>query len=396
MKAERNIKNVAGKTNEIRRLAISKSEITQLPTRIQFDRKEVVRGMRIPFRWITPILCVLLIAGCASSGPTTSASVSTTTAAPASPSASSAVSPTTSQPVSAVQPSLLEGQAIFDRADDMISSAKHSVLLEMYELGNLREIALLEQKADSGILVLALLDGSEKQTAKAIPELEAHHVKVQVATSPLIQKGGIQHAKMLVIDDSQVLIGGMNWGTGSVENADADVYEEGTTANEAQSVFEADWRQLGASLPAEVTDETISSPDILSGKPLLSAILTDLDQAKTIQAAFFELSNHELINKLAERAKAGANVQVLLDTRMEKQINSKAAKALSSAGVQVQFYPSNQVLHAKMIVTDSVVIVGSANGSYDAFTRNHELDLLMSDSSVLKQAQADFETMYAK
>ena len=54
---------------------------------------------------------------------------------------------------------------------------------------------------------------------------------------------------------------------------------------------------------------------------------------------------------------------------MEKKINSQAAKELSSAGVQVQFYPSNQVLHAKMIVTDS---------------------------SVLKQAQADFETMYAK
>ena len=216
----------------------------------------------------------------------------------------------TSKPVSAVQPSLLEGQAIFDRADDMISSAKHSILLEMYELGNSREIALLEQKADSGIPVLALLDGSEKQTIKAIPELEAHYVKVQVATSPLIQKGGIQHAKLLVTDDSQVLIGGMNWGTGSVENADADVYEEGATANEAQSVFDADWRQLGASLPAGVTDETIAGQDILSGKPLLSAILSDLDQAKTIQAAFFELSNHELINKLAERAKALRNSRV--------------------------------------------------------------------------------------
>ncbi|SPF47513.1 conserved exported hypothetical protein [Candidatus Desulfosporosinus infrequens] len=344
--------------------------------------------MRIPFRWITPLLGVLLIAGCASSGTPTAASVSPTTV-------SSALS-TTSQPVSAVQPSLLEGQSIFDCADNMIRSAKHSILLEMYELGNAREITLLEQKADSGIPVLALLDGSEKQTAKAILELEAHHVKVQVATSPLIQKGGIQHAKMLVIDDSQVLIGGMNWGTGSVENADADVYEEGTTANEAQSVFEADWRQLGASLPIGVTEEPISGRDILSGKSLLSAILADLDRAKTVQAAFFELSNHELINKLADRAKAGANVRVLLDTRMEKNINSQAAKELNSAGVQVRFYPSNQVLHAKMIVTDSVVIVGSANGSVSAVTRNHELDLVTSDSSVLKQAQADFETMYAK
>ena len=42
------------------------------------------------------------------------------------------------------------------------------------------------------------------------------------------------------------------------------------------------------------------------------------------------------------------------------------------------------MLHAKMIVTDSIVIVGSANGSANAFTRNHELNLVTNDSSVLK------------
>ena len=327
-------------------------------------------------------MSVLLLAGCGSSEATTASLVSST-------------SSMTSQKVSNTQPSLLEGQAIFDRADNMISSAQHSILLEMYELGDTREISLLEQKADSGVPVLALLDGSEKETAKAIPELEAHHVKVQVAASPLIQKGCIQHAKMLVVDDNQVLIGGMNWGYGSVKNADADVYMLGATAKEAQGVFESDWRMLGASLPAGIIIEKTSNQDILSGKPLLNAILTELDHAQTIQAALFELSNYELINKLIERSKAGAKVQVLLDTHMGKKINSRTAEQLSSAGVQVKLYPENQVLHAKMIVTDRVAIVGSANGSYYAFSRNHEADIVTSDSGVLKQAQADFEAMFA-
>jgi len=327
-----------------------------------------------------------LLAGCASSGAST-----ITTAIHA-----SSIPAPTSQPVSATQSSFLEGQAIFDRADNMISSAQHSILLEMYELGDPREISLLEQKADSGVPVLALLDGSEKQTAKTIPELKAHHVKVQIANAPLIQKGGIQHAKMLVVDDSQVLIGGMNWGHGSIENADADVYIQGGTAKEAQSVFETDWYRLGNSLPDGVAVEDIQATDILSGRPLLTTILTELDHAQTIQMALFELSNHEIINKLIERAKAGAKVQVLLDTRMEKQINSQAADQLRSAGIQVRFYPGNQVLHAKMIVTDHVAIVGSANCSYNAFARNHELDIVTSNPVVLEQAQSNFEVMFAK
>ncbi len=340
-------------------------------------------GIRIPFRWLTPLMGVLLLAGCASSAATSASLVSSTPVM-------------TSQMDSALRPSVLEGQAIFDRADYMIGSAQHSILLEMYELGNTREISLLEQKADSGITVLAILDGSEKQTAKAIPELEAHHVKVQVAAAPLIQKGGIQHAKMLVVDDTQVLIGGMNWGSGSVKNADVDVYMLGAIAKEAQGVFESDWRMSGASLPAGIIIENTTNQDILYGKPLLSAILTELDHAQTIQVALFELSNNELINKLIERSKAGVKVKVLLDTRMEKKINSRAAEQLRSAGVQVKLYPENQVLHAKVIVTDHVVIVGSANGSYDAFSKNHELDIVTSDPAVLKQAQADLEAKFAK
>ncbi|KLU61763.1 cardiolipin synthase [Peptococcaceae bacterium CEB3] len=344
-------------------------------------KREVKPGMRISFRWIAPLLGIFLLAGCSGA---TNANIA--------PSVPAATPPATS----ITQPSLLEGQAIFDRADNMIRSAQHSILLEMYELGDAREIALLEQKAESGIPVLAVLDGSERETAKAIPELEAHHVKVQIAVAPLIEKSGIQHAKMLVVDDSQVLIGGMNWGYGSVENADADVYTHGATAKEAQSVFESDWRKLGATIPAGVPLENTSAQDILSGRPLLKAILTELNHAQTIQAALFELSNRQIIGKLAERAKAGAKVQVLLDTRMEKEINSRAAKQLSNVGVQVKFYPGNQVLHAKMIVTDHVTIIGSANGSYDAFTRNHELDLLTRNPGVMKEAHADFEAMLAR
>lgn len=286
--------------------------------------------------------------------------------------------------------SLLAGQAIFDKADAMIQNAQHSVLLEMYELGDSKEINLLGQKAESGVPVLVILDGSEKHSKQAISDLENHHVQVKVAAPPLIQSRGIMHAKMLVVDDSQVLIGGMNWGPGSVENADADVYTQGGTAHEAQGVFESDWRTMGVTVPSGVNDESSSAQDILTGQPLVSAIESTLDRAQTIQAVLFELSNRDIINELCKRAQAGAKVQVVLDSRMEKSINSRAANTLRKAGVEVQFYPKNQVLHEKMLIADDTVIIGSANYSYNAFTRNHELDLVTGDKNVVAQAKDDF------
>jgi cardiolipin synthase len=198
------------------------------------------------------------------------------------------------------------------------------------------------------------------------------------------------HAKMLVVDDAQVLIGGMNWGPRSVENTDADVYTQGNIAHEAQSVFESDWRTMGSTIPNNVTNESTQAQDILTGKPLQRAILSTLDHAQTIQAALFELSNRSLINELCKRSEAGAKVQVVLDSRMEKSINKRAANTLKKAGVEVEFYPGDQVLHEKMLIADNTVIIGSANYSYNAFLRNHELDLISNDTHVVSQAKTDF------
>ena len=285
-------------------------------------------------------------------------------------------------------PALLEGEAIFNRADQMISSAKSSVLLEMYELGSSREISLLEQKASQGIPVLVILDGTESQSIAAMGELKAHHVTVAVAHSPLIN-GGIEHAKMLVVDDAAVLIGGMNWGRGSYKNADCDVFLTGSSVQEAKWVFERDWALEGESIPAGVKQERATNQSILAGQILLNQLVATLDKANNIEAALFELSKRKLLATLEDRARAGASVKVLLDTRFEKP-SRKVLGALKAAGVQVKLYPDNQVLHAKMLIAGNMLIVGSSNWSYDAFAKNHELDVFTSNPVLLNEAQAAF------
>lgn len=306
-----------------------------------------------------------------------------------------AVSQSTADSSESNSSSFLEGDQIFSQADSMLRSAKTSVLLEMYELGNPSELKLLEADADKGIPVLVLLDAKEAQSIRSVPELKAHHVSVLVARDPLVGGRGIQHAKLLVVDDSQLLIGGMNWGKGSYKNADADVFLKGSTAKEAQAIFEKDWSSIGGAIPNEVVQESNVGQSILSGQALLNKILETMDSSSVIQASLFELSNRSLIDKLKERAKAGANVQAVLDSQLESAQNRSIAESLKSAGVKVRMYPKGQVLHAKMLIADQTLVIGSANWSLSAFsssgTFNHELDLFSSDSSLLKDAKSTFE-----
>ncbi|AFM43577.1 hypothetical protein Desaci_4751 (plasmid) [Desulfosporosinus acidiphilus SJ4] len=314
-----------------------------------------------------------------------------------------------SQPVTAVSQSkvdtsqnssslFLEGDQIFSQADLMLRSAKSSVLLEMYELGSPSELQLLEDDGDKGIPVLVLLDAQEPQSKRSVAELKAHHVSVLVARDPLIGGRGIQHAKLLVIDDSQLLIGGMNWGKGSYKNADADVFLKGSAAQEAQAIFEKDWSSIGGSIPAGVVKETNMGQSIFSGQTLLSKLLVTLDSSSFIQASLFELSNRSLLDKLKACAKAGANVQVVLDSQLESAQNRSVVDSLRAAGVQVRMYPKGQVLHAKMLIADHTLVIGSANWSFSAFsssgTFNHELDLFTSDQVLLSHAKSTFQEFW--
>lgn len=346
--------------------------------------------------WAIPLILTLLLSGCASAS-LTSASVSVS-GAQASPIVSvTSASPGVSSASSLKNASFLEGEDIFKQADAMLGSAQKSILLEMYELGDKTELSLLEKKAKAGIPVLVILDGKESQSRASLAQLKANHVQVVVAGAPLVGDGGIQHAKLLVVDDQKLLIGGMNWGKGSYKNADADVYLEGESAKEAQEVFESDWQTLGHSLPQVVARETVAGNAILSGQPLLQRILQTMSQANNIDASLFELSNRELINKFEQRARAGAKVRIVLDSRLEGKENSKVIKSLRQAGVEVRSYPKNQVLHAKMLITGDTLVIGSANYSASAFNgRNHELDIFTQEQNLVSEAKEAFSVFWEK
>jgi cardiolipin synthase len=262
---------------------------------------------------------------------------------------------------------------------EMIQQSRRICHLTMYELGDSDVLHALSDAYTRGVDVRLVLDATEPHTEKvAIPYLEQAGIPFRL----LRVSNGISHIKSLVTDDGKAsnlyneIMGGMNFGSQSWNNLDASVYLE-HTSQDFEELFERDWAVAAGSSSSSSSE--IRSTLFLYDRQIKAQMLEAVQQAKhRIDIAAFNLSDSELIQQLLLATSRGIQVRVLLEPT-EKQ-NQKTAKLLRRAGVQVAFYKhiKNEILHAKILSIDdgSMVWIGSANLSRQAFQINHEGDLV--------------------
>lgn len=331
----------------------------------------------------------------------------------------------------------IDGEDIFTTAHDMISNAHHEVDLEMYEFqnpqvghadapvgpGSDKQQLLLDDLVaakERGCDVNVVLDGSNnsftgKQNNTEVAEyLASKGVNVHFYP-PNAAK--IDHVKLLVTDDNKALIGGMNWGTHSPANHDADVLIEGPEARKARDqIFtpDLDFAEGKRPGPPVLPPDDGGKVEILTTAPraqgggahqIKDKIISDIDAAqRKVHAELFVLTDKDIINSLQQAHERGADVKVLLDPT-EAQVNQKAMDTLNESGVPTKWYDvdvaTQQKLHAKWAVVDNEqTIVGSANWSASGlaggagnsrFPGNHEADANVHDQGV----NAAFEKQFA-
>ncbi|KPV43631.1 phospholipase D-like domain-containing protein [Alicyclobacillus ferrooxydans] len=278
------------------------------------------------------------------------------------------------QPVTQFGATLDWGQDVKLQALKMIHSSQKVCDLDIYELGDPDILRALEAARKRGVDVRVIVDSTESHSQDtAVPELR--HAGVPVVSLHISH--GISHIKMLITDgtDGGVLIGGMNYGPSSWANNDASVYFA-HPGSEFETLFRFDWKRAHGQAAAAprlqlplVTDSSIQ-------KPVVQAI----EGAKhSVSMEAFDLSDHQVLDALVAAAKRGVEVVVLLDPN--EYMNNKAATTLRDGGVTVRFYRSyeKEWMHAKILDVDngSTFIIGSANFSHQAYTYNHEGDVVL-------------------
>lgn len=260
----------------------------------------------------------------------------------------------------------------------MIQSSQHVCELDIYELSDPDILRALVAAHSRGVDVRVVVDGTESHSVKtAVPELGKYDVPVVEIHIPQ----GIDHLKMLITDgpNGGVLIGGMNFGSGSWNNNDGSIYLP-KPEGDFQSLFQWDWARAH-NQPAEAPHLRLP---LVTDREIQGQVVHAIESAhKDVSMEAFDLSDYDVINALVAAVRRGVTVEVLLDPG--QYLNRKAATTLRDAGVTVRFYKpyEGEWMHAKMLDVDNgtTFVIGSANFSHQAYTYNHEGDLVLHNVS---------------
>lgn len=122
------------------------------------------------------------------------------------------------------------------------------------------------------------------------------------------------------------------------------------------------------------------------------------------EARFYEnypnSKTNQLLKVLKEKAKKGVEVKVTLEGGSEffseefSEKQRKVCEFLNNGGVKVRFDPKQNTTHAKLLIVDSWVLLGSTNWSHYAFEKNFESNVLMKGEKIAEFYRNFFEKIW--
>jgi cardiolipin synthase A/B len=223
------------------------------------------------------------------------------------------------------------------------------------------------------------------------------------------------HRKLLVCDGRLAIVGGFNiaeeyTGDGVTRGwRDLGLQLEGGLAEQLAVAFEgsfarADFRHKRFMRLRRFPDPKAmfapSGAALFSGpgrgfNPIKRALSHDLLRARSVKiiSAYF-LPTRRIRRDLMRIARRGGRVQLILAGRTDVLVSHLASRRLYQgllrAGVEIYEYQP-QILHAKLIVLDDTVYVGSANLDTRSLHINYELLLRLPNPQLAAEAGAIFD-----
>src|ERR1700761_1904627 len=330
------------------------------------------------------VTATLALAGCKiqtsgsdlSSGPSGAASGSAATAVPSGPSTAGAL--------------IIEPNAGFSPVYDLISKARTSIDLTMYELSDHTAESDLGAAAKRGVDVRVVLDHKEKSTNDdAYDYLREHDVKV-VWSSPEYE---YTHQKTLVVDGAEAVIMTANL-TSQYYATSRDFLVTDTSRPDVAAitaVFDADYAHHSVT-PGDGQDLVWSPTD---SQDQLLGLINGAHHSLRIYSE--EMGDAVIERALIAAAKRGVDVQVCGENTGGEYDSDFSD--LTKGGVHVSYYSDENgfYVHGKVVEADygasgAKVFIGSENFSSTSLNRNRELGLITSNGSVMSAIASDFST----
>lgn len=320
------------------------------------------------------------------------------------------------------------GKAYFDLLLQLIAKAKEVIHLQMYifyddETGTMVAEALIAA-ADRNVKVYVMADGYASQwlSRHFIRRMKEAGIQFKFFEPLLKSKhfyfGRRMHYKVLVVDNSYALVGGINISNhyndtpGSPAWLDFALYVEGHVAQDMNVFCWKTWRGFTRSGKARFSVPKIDFPaafeknylvrvrcnDWVRKKNQISRsyldILSNANEYITIMSSYF-LPGRIFRKKIIAAGKRGVKMRVVLagrsDVYLAKQAERYIYRWLLKNSVEIFEFKPN-VLHGKMaFYDDTFTTVGSYNFNFISAYASIELNLDVYNAEFTKKVRAEVE-----
>jgi cardiolipin synthase A/B len=290
---------------------------------------------------------------------------------------------------------LWQDASIFKLVGGLIGSARRRVWVEVYELGRADIVVALGARRASGVDVRVITDPTVVASRQSADWLDQLGVPERVYP---VDDGRhqIDHVKLLIAD-GEAVVGGMNWGAHSDRNHDYVLETRAATeVGRLVAVFEQDWA-LARGRPAPLAHVRGDVAQTAPGEEIRTMLEAALGAARVrVLAEVYTLTDPSVIAGLAQAKRRGADVRVLLDPN--QPYNRRGYALLHAAGVDARWYPvpRGTLLHAKIGLFDSTLVLGSANWTLSGLGVNHELDIETRDPRAVAAYGSRFESDWSR
>lgn len=313
------------------------------------------------------------------------------------------------------------GRSLLDAMLNAIDAARTSVRLEMYMVKESplsdRYREKLTEAARRGVAVQLIIDavGSYSLARDYFAGVAAAGGAVHWFNELRMSSFSFRdHRKLLVVDETDAFVGGCNiapeyYGDGVTEGwRDGGAAVRGPVVMILAAEFNRQWhratrqrwdsRTIGVDRQSSQEADPVKALFIKPGfgrNPLKVALRRDLVGARdvAITSAYF-LPTRRLRHELAQVVARGHRVRLLLAGKNDVPLIQLAARSLYrrllNKSIEIWEYQP-QILHAKVIIIDDIVYVGSANLDPRSLRINFEITLRIQDAALATVARAQFE-----
>jgi cardiolipin synthase A/B len=269
---------------------------------------------------------------------------------------------------------------------NLISSAKSTLDMTMYELTDMQAQQLLVQAASAGLTVRVILDQNLEKSSNtaAYNYLSSQGVEVHWANP----KYSATHQKTITADGATTAIMTLNL-TSQYYSTDRDFAVIENDPNDIAAI--------GTTFDADFANRAITPPDgddlVWSPTNSESVILSVINSAQhSLLVENEEMSDRNVIQALVNAAGRGVQVRVVMtnsDNDYASEFNQLVA---SGAAVSTYAFNAPLYIHAKVILADygssgAQAFIGSENFSNASLTENRELGLIVSNPAILQSIE---------